>query len=155
MMAMREESKRILLVDDSRDSADVMAELFHYMGHETQRAYEGIDALAIAAWFSPQVIIPDLSMPNMDGLAVSRALRRMPNVCDAAIIILTGFWGRTAAAAEKRGVDLVMMKPANLENVLSGMHAVIRMRQQGSGAAGWRPSAWPPASAGSGLPARR
>jgi CheY-like chemotaxis protein len=80
-MSTDTELMRILLVDDNRDSADLVAELLRYTGHETQTAYDGIEAINIAAWFSPQVIITDLSMPNMDGLAVTRAMRRMPNHC--------------------------------------------------------------------------
>ena len=68
-------------------------------------------------------------MPNMNGLAVSRALGRMPNVCNAAIIILTGFWGETAEAAKETGVDFVLLKPASLEKTLSCMHSAIELRR--------------------------
>jgi CheY-like chemotaxis protein len=52
-MSTDTELMRILLVDDNRDSADLVAELLRYTGHETQTAYDGIEAINIAAWFSP------------------------------------------------------------------------------------------------------
>lgn len=128
-MSTDTELMRILLVDDNRDSADLMAELLHYTGHETQTAYDGIEAINIAAWFSPQVIITDLSMPNMDGLAVTRAMRRMPNLCDAAIIILTGYWSEQSDAAEEAGVDVILLKPAKLETILSGVRSASKIRR--------------------------
>jgi len=52
-MSTDTELMRILLVDDNRDSADLVAELLRYTGHETPTAYDGIEAINIAAWFSP------------------------------------------------------------------------------------------------------
>jgi CheY-like chemotaxis protein len=128
-MSTDTEFMRILLVDDNRDSADLVAELLRYTGHETQTAYDGIEAINIAAWFSPQVIITDLSMPNMDGLAVTRAMRRMPNLCDAAIIILTGYWNAQSDAAKEAGVDVILLKPAKLETILSGVRSASKIRR--------------------------
>lgn len=123
------QSQRILLIDDNHDCADAMAELLECTGYETQKAYDGIEAISIASWFSPQVIISDLSMPNMNGLAVSRALRRMPNVCNAAIIILTGFWGETAEVAKESGVDFVLLKPSSFQDTLTCIHSAIELRR--------------------------
>ena len=69
-------ARRVLVVDDEVDSADLMAQALEVHGHETLVAYEPISALSIAAEFRPQVAILDINLPTMDGHELGEALRK-------------------------------------------------------------------------------
>lgn len=68
-------ARRILIVDDSTDSADSMAELLIVLGHEARPAYTGMQALTVFRDFAPDVVLLDLEMPDMSGFEVLQALR--------------------------------------------------------------------------------
>ena len=69
-------ARRILLVDDNRDAADSMAMLLRLAGHEVRTAYDGQTALALARLQPPEVVICDISMPDMSGFELARRLRQ-------------------------------------------------------------------------------
>ncbi len=69
---------RILIVDDSADSADSMAELLTVLGHEARPAYSGVQALDMMRSFTPDVVLLDLEMPDMNGFEVLAVLRPDP-----------------------------------------------------------------------------
>jgi CheY-like chemotaxis protein len=69
-------ARRILVVDDDVDSADVVAQALEIHGHETRVAYEPLSALTVAAEFRPQVAILDVNLPTMDGHELGEALRK-------------------------------------------------------------------------------
>jgi signal transduction histidine kinase len=66
---------RVLVVDDNRDTADVMARSLMLLGYEVETAHDGQSGLAAAGRFAPQVILLDLAMPLMDGDELARRLR--------------------------------------------------------------------------------
>lgn len=113
------------------ESVEIMAEIFGLLGHTTQVAYDGIMAISIASWFSPQVVLLDLAMPGMNGIAVGKALRLMPNSRDAAIIAVTGFADEaTTQAALEAGFDSVLKKPADREQLLTTIQRVLHDRRR-------------------------
>ena len=116
--------RRILVVDDNRDAAISLAELLTIMGNETQTAYDGLEALAVAAAFRPDVTLLDIGMPKLNGYEVCRRIRQQAWGESMVLYALTG-WGqeedqqRSLAA----GFDAHLVKPvlaADLEALLSG-----------------------------------
>lgn len=65
----------VLVVDDSRDVADSLAELVSLIGHSVRVAYDGHWALSEMAQSLPEVVLLDLNMPRMDGFEVARRVR--------------------------------------------------------------------------------
>src|SRR5439155_18752621 len=61
---------RILVVDDNRDAADSLATLLRRMGHDVQRAYDGLEAAQAAATFQPGVVLTDIGLPKLNGYEV-------------------------------------------------------------------------------------
>jgi CheY-like chemotaxis protein len=102
----------VLVVDDDRDTADVMALLIDTWGHEVQRAYDGDGALSLAARQAPDVVLLDIAMPRMNGRQVAERLRGDSRLRNCFVIAITGF-----AEAENRllcraaGIDLFLVKP--------------------------------------------
>ena len=111
---------RVLVVDDNRDAAEMVATMFDIMGFQTMQAYNGRSALAVAASFLPDVVILDIGMPDMSGLAVAKELRRQPATSGCLIVALSG-WGSPTmrSATEDAGFDAHLTKPAQMEDLLN------------------------------------
>ncbi|HEY4885110.1 MAG TPA: sigma-54 dependent transcriptional regulator [Myxococcales bacterium] len=111
---------RILIVDDEESTRELFAELLQRWGYEVDQTADGHGALKIAAETHPDVIISDLVMPKLDGLALVRALREEQP--DTPVVIITGK-GTIDAAVEavREGVfDFVEkpLDPARLKVIL-------------------------------------
>ena len=111
---------RILIVDDEESTRELFAELLQRWGYEVDETADGHGALKIAAETHPDVIISDLVMPKLDGLALVRALREEQP--DTPVVIITGK-GTIDAAVEavREGVfDFVEkpLDPARLKVIL-------------------------------------
>jgi CheY-like chemotaxis protein len=105
---------QVLVVDDNRDTTDVMARLVSRWGHEAQRAYDGAAALCMAAHQAPDVVLLDIAMPNMDGCQVAERLRGDARLRDCFLIAMTA----CAEMANRlrcrdAGIDLFLIKPVD------------------------------------------
>jgi CheY-like chemotaxis protein len=109
---------RVLVVDDNRPAADLMAMLISHMGHIVERAYDGPAALLAAGDLQPDIVLLDLVMPDMDGFAVARRLRDMSGLNQPKIVALSAFdqpaFVEATAAA---GFDGHIGKPASTEAI--------------------------------------
>jgi PAS domain S-box-containing protein len=81
---------RVLVVDDMKPSANTLAMMLKSLGQETRAAYDGPAAVAAAAEFRPDLVISDIAMPGMDGLALAARLRRDDGT-GPALVALTGY----------------------------------------------------------------
>ena len=80
---------RVLVVDDNADAADTLVMLLGASGHEMRTAYNGVAALRMAHEFRPDVVLCDIRMPCMDGLAVLTELQASGDATP--VIMLTTF----------------------------------------------------------------
>ena len=71
---------RVLVVDDDVNARSALGALLSDDAHEVELAHDGIDALVKLSCFQADVIVSDLKMPRMDGLALYDAVRRLPMV---------------------------------------------------------------------------
>lgn len=108
--------RRILIVDDNRDAAESLAMVLKFMGHETLTAYDGQAGLAAAAEYSPDFVVMDLGMPNMDGYEACRRIRAKSRGNAPYLVALSG-WG--SADDQRRthdaGFDRHMVKPIDVD----------------------------------------
>ena len=86
--------KTILLVDDDNDLLEVLSYTFSAAGFSTLTATNGADALKLARSLSPDLVVLDLIMPEMDGLTVCETLRRGRATAAIPNILLTGLAGQ-------------------------------------------------------------
>ncbi len=116
--AARVISRRILVVDDNRDSANSLAMVLSLDGHDVRRAYDGVDALEIAPQFCPEVVLLDIGMPRLDGYAVARELRRQAWASEVVLVALTG-WGQVEdkRRATEAGFDGHLVKPVKPDDL--------------------------------------
>src|SRR5215471_11127673 len=103
---------RILLADDDPDTLEGLSTLLTGWGYEVAQASDGESAFKRALEFRPDLVIADLVMEGMDGLALASALQQ--ECPTATVIILTGnATVDTAVAAMKRGVYDYLTKPVD------------------------------------------
>jgi CheY-like chemotaxis protein len=106
--------RRILVVDDNRDAALTLAMILNTMGHDTQTAYDGLEALDVATVFKPDVVLLDIGMPKLSGYDACRRLRQHPAGKDALVVAVTG-WGQEAdrRRSDEAGFDFHLVKPVD------------------------------------------
>ncbi|MCY7786453.1 response regulator transcription factor [Bacillus inaquosorum] len=115
---------KILLVDDEPSILDFLTMGLENEGFEVKTAADGMTAMNIAKTFQPHVAILDVMMPGMDGLEVSRMMKKTGHT---AVIMLTAkdeVGVRVKALTE--GADDYMIKPFSFEELLARIYARIR-----------------------------
>jgi CheY-like chemotaxis protein len=110
--------RRVLLVDDNRSAAELLADSLRAMGHHVRVAYDGPGALNIVSSFAPDVALLDLGLPVMDGFELAQRLRVEGGLAGLPLIALTGYAQevdrqRTAAA----GFDGHLAKPVDVHSL--------------------------------------
>lgn len=81
--------KEILIVEDNEDNSLLVEKILNYYGFKTAVTSHGNDALLYCETHQPSLILMDLSLPDMDGMEVSRLLRKKPQYQHVPIIALT------------------------------------------------------------------
>lgn len=109
---------RVLVVDDSEDSARSLARIIRHWGHETVVAHDGHTAIASAASTPFDAVVLDIGLPGMDGYQVAKALRSQQGPAQSLIIALTGY-GQEEDLLRSRdaGFDHHLVKPVSLEKL--------------------------------------
>src|SRR5579883_2092683 len=92
---------RVLVVDDSWDTADSLAQLLTLWGYDAEAGYGGAAALEAARTYRPDVVVLDVAMPSMDGFQVAVALRQMPGLEGITVIGLTGYGNEACQTAAR------------------------------------------------------
>jgi CheY-like chemotaxis protein len=107
---------RVLVVEDNQDSAEMMAFVVRYDGHEVRLAHDGPAALEVARVFQPEVILCDIGLPGMNGYEVAQRLRQQPGFKQTPLIALTGYGQEEARQrAREAGFDYHLVKPVEPE----------------------------------------
>ena len=111
-MSNRENEVSVLLVEDTEDNRIMMRRLLELSGYRVSEAVNGLEAVNVAERETPNIILMDLSLPIVDGLAVTRRIRRLPDLEKVPIIAVSAH--DTAdfhAEALAAGCDAYITKP--------------------------------------------
>lgn len=113
-------SRRVLIVDDNRDSAEALSQLLTITGHQVQTAYDGATALQSAAAFQPDVILLDIGLPGMDGYEVAKRLRQQPEFGQILLVAVSGYCQeQDRKRSREAGFDHHLAKPIDHETLTS------------------------------------
>ena len=117
--------RKILVVDDNRDAADILALLLRRRGNHVEIAYDGCSAIECARQLRPHLVVMDLGMPGLDGFATAREMRAQPWGTELMLVAVTG-WGQQEDRQRTRdaGFDHHFVKPvpfAEFERLLAAM----------------------------------
>jgi two-component system, chemotaxis family, CheB/CheR fusion protein len=105
---------RVLVVDDSPDTAESLALLLWAWGHEAITASDAPSALEEAARHSPEAALVDIGLPGMDGFELARRLRQLRGMAGALLVALTGLATEPdRQRALEAGFNLHVAKPAD------------------------------------------
>ena len=116
---------RVLVVDDTKDVADTCSMLIELSGHEVRSAYTGNRALEIAEAFCPQVILCDISLPDIDGYELAQRIRATHWGRDVVLVAITG-WGEEDRKARSLAVGFShhLTKPIDPETIESLLESI-------------------------------
>lgn len=105
---------RVLVVDDNRDSALSLAMLLDLAGHQTRQAFDGLEAVAAAAEFSPDLVLLDIGLPKLNGYEAARRIRQTAAGKRLTLVAVTG-WGQDddRRRSQDAGFDTHMVKPVD------------------------------------------
>jgi len=118
--------RKVLIVDDNQDAADLLGAIFREHGHDARVAYDPAAALALASSFKPEVVFLDIGLPVMDGYELAALLRKeLGDAAPLKIFSLTGF-GQPADREKSRraGMDGHFVKPVEEAQVLQAVLSV-------------------------------
>jgi two-component system cell cycle response regulator DivK len=109
---------RVLLVEDTEDNRSMMRRLLEMSGHHVIEAINGVEAVRVAEREMPDVILMDLSLPIVDGLAATRRIRQLQELENVPIIAVSAH--DTAdfhSEALASGCDAYLTKPIDYGEV--------------------------------------
>ncbi|MFZ0286394.1 MAG: response regulator transcription factor [Terriglobales bacterium] len=118
------ERRRILVVDDEPQITRVLRTSLSSQGYDIRVANDGETALEIMKDWTPDLIITDLSMPNMDGLELCRRLRVRTKI--PIVVLSVRGEERTKVQALDAGADDYVTKPFGIEELLARVRASLR-----------------------------
>lgn len=115
-MAVSQQSRRVLVVDDNADAAHVLVDMLRIWGHEAEAIFSGGPAVGRVREWRPEVVLLDISLPDIDGYEVARQLRHedgLPHPLQ--LVAVTGF-GQDGdkERARRAGFDDHLTKPVDL-----------------------------------------
>lgn len=111
-------ARRVLVVDDNADAAEMMAMLLQLDGHDVRVAHDAESALAVAGQFAPEVGLFDIGLPEVDGYELARRVRGDQRLLHMYLVAVTG-WGQDddRRRASEAGFDSHLTKPAEPDAV--------------------------------------
>lgn len=104
--------RRILIVDDNKDAAGMLAMVVKMMGHEIRTAYDGCEAVEVAEVYLPDLVLMDIGMPRLNGYDAARRIREQKWGQGMVLVALTG-WGQEEdrRRTKEAGFDHHCVKP--------------------------------------------
>jgi len=121
---------KILVVDDQRENVDVLVGILKPHGYDIRVALSGAVALDLSQRFSPDLILLDVMMPEMDGFEMCRQLKTDPNMHDTPVVFLTALSELENVVKGFRvgGVDYIS-KPFHDEELIMRVTTHLKLRR--------------------------
>jgi CheY-like chemotaxis protein len=135
--AAADDKLAILVVDDSPDAADSLAEVLIAQGHEARAAYGGKEALELATLQTFDVALVDIGMPTVDGLEVARTISHSAQGAQTLLVAVTG-WGAGADRERSKAAGFAyhLTKPIDYDTLGALLATAARNRTVGLNARG-------------------
>ncbi|HEV7473444.1 MAG TPA: response regulator [Pyrinomonadaceae bacterium] len=126
-MYSQDEVPRVLLVEDTEDNRQMMRKLLELSGFQVVEATNGKEAVEVASQVKPQIILMDLSLPFIDGLAATRQIRSLPGLSEVPIVAVSAHDSADFHShALEAGCNAYITKPINfpeLEEIVNSLLA--------------------------------
>lgn len=110
---------RVLVVDDEPKNRELICDTLEAQGFQTEEASDGVQALSCISQSAPDVVLLDVAMPGMDGLAVCRQLRAQESTADLPVIMVTAHADRQDRLdGIEAGANDYLTKPVDLQDLV-------------------------------------
>lgn len=120
---------KVLIVDDDQELLTMLTLLFRKNGYAVEALSSGEKMLAKAKEFQPELVILDIMLPDMDGMALCRQLRNEPDTASIPVIMLTAKGQEIdKVVGLEAGADDYMTKPFGIQELLARARAVLRRK---------------------------
>jgi DNA-binding response OmpR family regulator len=116
---------KILVIEDNRDSRDILAKLLRMSGYDVMSANDGEAGLATALQQNPDLIITDIHMPNMNGIEFVQRVRKNQTLDKVPVLVVTAFGAQVAREAVNAGADAAAEKPFDFDRFLLTVEELI------------------------------
>jgi two-component system cell cycle response regulator DivK len=118
---------RVLIVEDNEQNLRLAQDMLHHHGFQTVAAMDGLTGLALAATSSPDVVLLDIDLPDIDGREVLRRLRADPTTAHLTVVAVTAYAmeGDREALLEA-GFDDYITKPISVRTFADQVRAHCR-----------------------------
>ena len=121
---------RVLIVEDDPDIAELVSHALRRAGHDTEVLDSGARAAAHARASRPDLVVLDLMLPGLDGMAVCRALRQDPSTAAIPILVLTARADEAdRVGGLEQGADDYVTKPFSPRELVARVSALLRRAQ--------------------------
>jgi putative two-component system response regulator len=117
---------KILIVDDTQDTRELLLHHFHNAGFATKFAEDGRAGFNLAIAEQPDVIITDVAMPNVDGYEMMRMLHTEPTTTKIPVVIFTAHKSVTPQAFKETGAVKIFYKPFDLDELVKNIRNLIQ-----------------------------
>ncbi len=118
-------SSRVLIVDDDADLSETLARLLGRFGHKCLVAASGVEAIGLIDTASPDLVVTDLHMPGLDGIAVARCAReKSPPI---PVVLMTAYpTSETRREMRTVGGTIHLAKPFANADMLDAVERALR-----------------------------
>ena len=112
---MAQPKKRILIIDDDQTVLSVMSDLLTFLGYDVKATSEGLEGVDLLQQEAFDLVIVDMIMPQVGGLALSKVIRQeKPQI---PILAISGHYEKLLSTVHKPEVDAILPKPVTLETL--------------------------------------
>ena len=116
----RSPPRRVLVVEDSVDVRETLADFLRSLGHEVELAATGPEGAEKLVTVRPDVALVDIGLPGMDGYQVARIARERPEGRSLFLVALTGYGGSEVEdTARRAGFDVHLVKPVEMTRLMA------------------------------------
>jgi CheY-like chemotaxis protein len=122
----------VLVVEDDPDSRDLLNFLLTSQGYKVRTAGDGISGFHVARIKKPDVIITDLTMPEMNGLELIRQIRLDPEISETHIVVYTAYTREQMEIVFSAGANRSFYKPLDLDKVIAYINELWKKSQKHS-----------------------
>jgi signal transduction histidine kinase/CheY-like chemotaxis protein len=113
---------RVVVVDDNRDAAELVAAALSTVGHDVTIAGDALQAISLIAKVKPDVVVLDIGMPVMDGHELAARIRREFGDKGPRLVAVTGFGlDQDRARSREAGIDTHLVKPVDVKTLIAAV----------------------------------